>query len=312
MASCFDVLWSMLSPQTYTIEGRTYSVLSRLGEGGFAVVELVESTRDGRRYALKRILLQSQEARMLGELELSMLRKLDHPGIVPLIGSARISSTTAGQPDQLLLLLDYYPRGSLQDHINLVAAGGAATSRSSTLWITRVLVNICEAVQQIHMSDPPMIHRDLKPDNIMLGLDAQIAIIDFGSCVVAKRQITDRIGLQQLIDESERYCTPTYRAPELWDRGRDDIVELDERVDVWSLGCVLYAMMFGVNPFELVEQNGGNLKLAIIESNFQFPTGHTYPSSLTDLVTDMLNKDETARLTIEQVLERARKMGAQQ
>ena len=125
-----------------------------------------------------------------------MLRKLDHPGIVPLIGSARISSTTAGQPDQLLLLLDYYPvrhigvegirvqnvcenctdaslpafincgcllqRGSLQDHINLVAAGGAATSRSSTLWITRVLVNICEAVQQIHMSDPPMIHRDLK------------------------------------------------------------------------------------------------------------------------------------------------------
>ena len=151
-----------------------------------------------------------------------------------------------------------------------------------------------------------------QPDNIMLGLDAQIAIIDFGSCVVAKRQITDRIGLQQLIDESERYCTPTYRAPELWDRGRDDIVELDERVDVWSLGCVLYAMMFGVNPFELVEQNGGNLKLAIIESNFQFPTGHTYPSSLTDLVTDVLNKDETARLTIEQVLERARKMGAQQ
>lgn len=148
----------------------------------------------------------------------------------------------------------------------------------------------------------------LQPDNIMLGQDADIAIIDFGSCVVAKRSISDRIGLQQLIDESERMCTPTYRAPELWDRGIDEPVEIDERVDIWALGCVLFAMMFGSNPFELVEQAGGNLKLAIIESNFKFPSTNTYPQSLCDLVTFMLNKNEAERPSIDEVMERTRKV----
>ena len=142
MASCFDVLWHMISPaETFKIDGHSYSVVSRLGEGGFAVVDLVESQRDGRRYALKRVQLGSHDARMvrpsqfwlcvaplfnchfclsapsnallsrlkIGELELSMLRKLDHPSIVRLHASTRLSSTRQGQPDQLLMLLDYYP-----------------------------------------------------------------------------------------------------------------------------------------------------------------------------------------------------------
>lgn len=152
MASCFDTLWHIFSPaETYTIDHHTYTVVSRLGEGGFAVVDLVESSRDGRRYALKRILLQSNDARMvrplfcywiifrplfpskphfsltlhfnwmkLGELELSMLRKLDHPGIVRLHGSSRISSGARGQPDQLLLLLDYFPVRTSTFTFNLI------------------------------------------------------------------------------------------------------------------------------------------------------------------------------------------------
>jgi len=140
----------------------------------------------------------------------------------------------------------------------------------------------------------------------MLGQDAQVALIDFGSCVLARRDITDRIGLQELIMESERMCTSTFRAPELWDRGIDDVLELDERIDVWALGCLLFTLMFGQNPFELVELAGGNLKLAIIEANFQFPSGHSYPKELCDLVTFMLNKNEKERPFIGEVLERSR------
>lgn len=56
----------MFSPaETFTLDGHSYSVVSRLGEGGFAVVDLVESSRDGRRYALKRVQLASQDARMV-------------------------------------------------------------------------------------------------------------------------------------------------------------------------------------------------------------------------------------------------------
>lgn len=142
----------------------------------------------------------------------------------------------------------------------------------------------------------------------MLGQDANVAIIDFGSSVVARRQIADRYGLQGLIEESERMCTPAYRAPELWDRGIDDILNLDERIDVWALGCILYTLMFGQNPFEVVEMNGGNLKLAIVQSNFNFPADHTYPSELCDFVTFMLNKDETERPFIGQVIERAKEL----
>jgi serine/threonine protein kinase len=134
------------------INGQRYSIVSRLGEGGFAVVELVESSTNGRRYALKRVLLQSPDARLvcgcqvgggleliicpftvlnarnlrsdlsdlvphvpfyrfhfkLGELELTMLRKLDHPSIVRLHGSVRARAPQANS-DELLMLLDYYP-----------------------------------------------------------------------------------------------------------------------------------------------------------------------------------------------------------
>jgi serine/threonine kinase 16 len=145
-----------------------------------------------------------------------------------------------------------------------------------------------------------------QPDNVMLGNDAQVGLIDFGSCIVARRTIDDRIALQEMIEESERRCTPSYRAPELWDRGIDDTLHLDERIDVWALGCLLYAVMFGDNPFDLVELNGGNLKLAIIEANFKFPSGHSYPQELCDLVTFMLNKDEKERPFIGEVLEHAR------
>lgn len=66
MASCFDVLWHMIAPaETFQIDGHSYTVISRLGEGGFAVVDLVESSRDGRRYALKRVQLASHDARMV-------------------------------------------------------------------------------------------------------------------------------------------------------------------------------------------------------------------------------------------------------
>lgn len=142
----------------------------------------------------------------------------------------------------------------------------------------------------------------------MLGVDSQVAIIDFGSSVVARRQVADRYGLQELIEESERMCTPTFRAPELWDRGIDDILDIDERIDVWALGCILYTLMFNVGPFDLVEPNGGNLKLAVIQSNFSFPANHAYPQALCDFVTYMLNKDEKERPFISDVLKRANEL----
>lgn len=86
----------------------------------------------------------------------------------------------------------------------------------------------------------------------------------------------------------------------------DEPVELDERIDIWALGCLLYAMMFGENPFDLVALNGGNLKLAIIDANFQFPTNQTYPEDMCALVRFMLNRHESERPSISEVLEKVR------
>lgn len=183
-------------------------------------------------------------------------------------------------------------------------------NRFPASWVCRVFLSICRGVKAIHSLDPPMIHRDLKPDNILIGPDDIACIIDFGSATEANRTITDRNMLMQLIEESERYCTPSYRAPELWDRSIDDPYDIDERVDIWSLGCLLFAIMFGENPFELVVLQGGNMRLAIIDAQFKFPEKHNYSQLMLDLVTYMLNPKESERPNIDQVIEQTLKVQA--
>lgn len=91
----------------------------------------------------------------------------------------------------------------------------------------------------------------------MLSNDGMPVLMDFGSIAPAERRVRGRSEALAVQDEASQHSTLPFRAPELFDVASDAV--LDQRTDVWSLGCLLYALRFGYSPFEceLVGSGGG-------------------------------------------------------
>lgn len=147
-------------------------------------------------------------------------------------------------------------------------------------------------------------HRDLKPGNVMLSKDGTPVLCDLGSCDKARVEIENRsqaVTLQELANEQ---CTLAYRAPELLDIKVGD--HLDEKVDIWSLGCTLYALLYGCSPFEREQVvNGANINLAIVSGAYSFPADPHYSDSIKGLITACLEVEPQLRPAIEDILSKA-------
>lgn len=77
---------------------------------------------------------------------------------------------------------------------------------------------------------------------------------------------------------------------------------LDEKVDIWSLGCTLYAMAYGQSPFEMNMDQGGSVALAVLNNQYKFPEGsNKYSDNIKDMIQWMLTTDPSKRPNIHQV-----------
>ena len=94
-----------------------------------------------------------------------------------------------------------------------------------------------------------------------------------------------------------------YRAPELFDVKTE--TTLDEKVDIWSLGCTLYAMAYGLSPFEVNSDQGGSVALAVLNAQYKFPTegevANLYSNEFKEMISWMLTADPKTRPDIHQV-----------
>ncbi|KAF9979093.1 hypothetical protein BGZ73_006330 [Actinomortierella ambigua] len=153
----------------------------------------------------------------------------------------------------------------------------------------------------------PFAHRDIKPANVLIADDGQTPVLmDFGSMARARVKIQTR---QQALFEQDlaaEQCSMPYRAPELFDVKTGST--LDEKVDIWSLGCTLYAMAYGTSPFETNQINqGGSIALAVLNGTVRFPTAaqqDRYSNDFRELILWMLVVDPAQRPDIHQVIER--------
>ncbi|CAM9013403.1 unnamed protein product [Wickerhamomyces anomalus] len=148
-------------------------------------------------------------------------------------------------------------------------------------------------------------HRDIKPGNVMLSKDGIPVLCDLGSCAKARVKAKTRSAAVAIQELAAEHCTLPYRAPELLDVKTG--AKIDEKIDIWSLGCTLYALLYGCSPFEYEEsENGASITLAISNGKYDFPKKNDiYSDEVKDLIKLCIVVDPAQRPAIEQVLSRA-------
>jgi serine/threonine-protein kinase len=202
-----------------------YTLERQLGAGGMATVYLAEDRKHHRRVAIKVLKPELAAAlgpdRFLREIELSA--RLTHPHILPLHDS--------GNADGFLYYVMPYVEGeSLRDRLDREKQ----LPLDDALQIAR---EVADALSYAHSHG--VIHRDIKPDNILLQ-SGHAVVADFGIA-----RAVDHAGGDRLTETGMSLGTPAYMSPEQAAASPD----LDGRSDLYSLGCVLYEMLAGQPPF---------------------------------------------------------------
>ena len=200
-----------------------YRILEKLGEGGMGVVYKAEDTKLHRFVALKFLPahVSDDEAAQRFANEAHAVSALDHPNICAIY---EIDQTPEGQ---MFIAMPCYEGASLQEMIK-----GGPLALDEAIGITS---QIARGLAKAH--EKGIIHRDVKPGNILVTSDGLAKIVDFGLAKLATQARLTRVGTT--------VGTVMYMSPE---QARGE--EVDERSDIWSLGAVLYEMVTGRPPFE--------------------------------------------------------------
>eukprot|EP01043_Picozoa_sp_COSAG02_P061451 COSAG02_NODE_8264_length_2638_cov_1.376920_2_plen_628_part_00 len=262
----------------------TVKVVERLSEGGFAYVHRVKEDSSGKRhYALKQIVTNSDaELSRAAERERLLMQSLaPHPNIIGLLASASASGS-------VMLLLELC-QGSLADRV---------LAKQSFGWseLLDAFGQITAAIVHLHSQTPPIAHRDLKIENVLVASDGLYKLCDFGSCSTEARVFENRADILAAEEQIGKTTTMMYRAPEMIDLYQGLLV--NEQVDVWALGCVLYTMAFFAHPF-----SDGSATRILNGEGTTAPDMSTYPTALQLLLDRMFVRDPTQRATASQLLE---------
>ena len=238
----------MLGWNQLQVGGASYRVVRRVGEGAFSYVDLVQD-RAGGQLALKRIEIAYAEQEQAVLHEISIHQKLTHVNILPLLNHDFLKRANSSQ--EARLVFPFYSGGTLQNWIDSSVREGASQEQldRKEMQIILLATSMCDGLEYMHGLTPPLAHRDLKPDNVLLSEDRNRAVLmDLGSVREAEVRITNRQEAVMLQERAAQESTATFRAPELFDCPSPGLITA--RTDVWSLGCTLFAMTYGDPPFD--------------------------------------------------------------
>lgn len=283
---------TLVPGQTISVNKYPVQVERYLSQGGFAHVYLVRTAQpvyNTHHHVLKRIAVQSES--MLSEVkkEVDIMRILrGHPNIVYLIDAAWHRMPNGMY--EVFILMEFCQGGGIIDMMNR-----RLRERLTEAEILQIFVDVCEGVAAMHNLRPPLLHRDLKVENILQASSTSYKLCDFGSAApVAPRVPSTTAEIRALEADLNRHTTLQYRAPEMVDPYLRR--PIDEKSDVWALGVLLYKLCYYTTPFE---EHG---PLAILNVQYKIPPYPVYSSQMNGLIASMLREHGTQRPSVFELL----------
>jgi eukaryotic-like serine/threonine-protein kinase len=258
-----------------------YRVIRRIGEGGMGIVYEAEQERPQRTVALKIIKpgMANPESIRLFEREAQALGRLQHPGIAQIYEAGTADTGFGPQPYLAMELirgrmpLDYIRERNLnvRDRLELVA-------------------KIADAVHHAHQRG--LIHRDLKPTNILVDETGQPKVLDFG---VARIIDSDAPAATYLTNMGQIMGTLAYMSPE---QVSGDPLEIDTRTDVYALGIILYELLAGRLPYNTAKKLPEAIQTIKEEEPARLSTlDRAYRGDIDTISAKALEKDKARRYT---------------
>lgn len=307
-----------------------YRVIKKIGEGQFGKVLLGENVKqdqdnqnlddnherlvaiktinriDKSRLITKTYLSQTTKIKR----EIQIMKETNHPNLVKLyqvIDDLKF--------DKILLILEYCKFGEIDwKKYNHYYEKYQTHSPRTRLTLNKILRDVCNGLEYLH-DYKKIIHRDLKPSNLLINHENIVKISDFGVSLILENNSNDDKELGKTMG------TPAFFAPELCQFVHNrysmitnvdhkvNKIKIDYRIDIWSLGIVLYCLIFndlpftGFNEFELFKN--------IVKQDLKFPmiksTSKTTENDIEELIqlklliNDLLKKNPDDRLTITQI-----------
>src|SRR5260370_12728258 len=248
-----------------------YEILQLIGRGGIGAVYKARDTELDRIIALKLIrpeLARNPDVLRRFKQELILARQVTHKNVIRIFD--------LGQSDGIKFITMDFVEG--QDLRSLLLEKGKLAPEQAA----RIMLQICRALEAAHAEG--VIHRDLKPQNIMLTQDGRVYVIDFG--------ISRSAYLPAMTQTGALIASPEYMSPE---QARGE--KLTERSDLFSLGVIFYELLTGKSPYPADAPLGTLWKRLQEKPKAPAEVEATVPKALNDLVMNALEIEPEKRIS---------------